>query len=86
MVFDHEAEHPSRWAAIQSIVGKIGCTAQALNEWTKRAEVDAGRKAGATSDIRLTQGATARAKVIRDASAAEFMMSSGRSRTKRPNI
>lgn len=29
---DHEHEHPSRWAAITSIAGKIGCTAQTLNE------------------------------------------------------
>ncbi len=46
MVLDHEAEHPSPWAAITSIAGKIGCTAQTLNEWVKKAEVDSGRKPG----------------------------------------
>ncbi|WP_246661442.1 transposase, partial [Rhizobium sp. MHM7A] len=42
MVFDHEGEHASRWAAVSSIAAKIGCTAQTLNEWVKKAEVDKG--------------------------------------------
>jgi len=44
MGLDHEAEHPSRGAAVLSIAGKIGWRAQTLNEWTKKAEMDAGRK------------------------------------------
>jgi transposase-like protein len=51
MLLDHEGEHPSRWAAIISIAGKIGCTAQTLNEWVKKAEVDSGRKPGLTTDM-----------------------------------
>jgi transposase-like protein len=51
MVLDHEREHPSRWAAISSISGKIGCTAQTLNEWVKRAEVESGTRAGVPSEM-----------------------------------
>src|SRR6478735_1468735 len=51
MVLDHEGEHPSRWAAILSVSGKIGCTAQTLNEWVKKVEVDSGRKPGLTTDM-----------------------------------
>ena len=46
LVLDHEHEHPSRWAAIASVAGKIGCTAQTLSEWIKCTEIDAGRRAG----------------------------------------
>lgn len=51
LVFDHEHEHPSRWAAILSISSKIGCTGQTLNEWVKKAEVNAGKRAGVTADM-----------------------------------
>ena len=52
MVFEHRDEHPSRWAAIQSIAGKIGCTAQTLSNWVRQAERDRGLRAGATTDER----------------------------------
>lgn len=51
MVLDHDGDHPSRWAAMVSIADKMGCTAQTLNEWVKKAEVDAGKRAGVPSDV-----------------------------------
>lgn len=50
-MLDHERDYPSRWAAMVSIAEKIGCTAQSLNEWVKRAEVDAGERGGVPSDV-----------------------------------
>ena len=38
LVMEHEAEHASQWAAIQSIASKIGCTAETLRRWVRRAE------------------------------------------------
>ena len=51
MVLDHAGEHPSRWAAVSSIAAKIGCTAQTLNEWVKKAEVDSGARAGVPTEV-----------------------------------
>ena len=51
MVLEHRSEHASQWAAIVSIAAKIGCTAQTLNEWLKKADIDSGRKAGLTTDM-----------------------------------
>ena len=42
-------EYPSLWSAIESIAPKIGCVPQTLNEWVKRAEVDAGTREGVTT-------------------------------------
>lgn len=51
MVTDHEAEHPSRWAAVSSIAAKIGWSAHTLNEWVKKTEVDSGKRVGLPSDV-----------------------------------
>lgn len=48
MVQEHRGKYPL-WAAIESIAPKIGCVPQTLNEWVKRAEVDAGVAEGITS-------------------------------------
>ena len=50
MVRDHEGEYPSQWAAITSIAGKIGCTAETLRLWVRQVERDEGRRPGLTSD------------------------------------
>ena len=51
LVLDHEHEHCSRWATIMSVAAKIGCTAQTLNEWIKKAEIDSGKRAGVSTDV-----------------------------------
>ena len=51
LVFDNEGQHGSRWQAIVSIAAKIGCSAQTLNEWVKKAEVDGGMRAGIPTEM-----------------------------------
>ena len=52
LVFEHEREHSSQWAAMVSIASKIGCSPETLRNWVRRAEVDTGRRDGLTSDDR----------------------------------
>ncbi len=50
MVLEHQGEHDSQWAAIESIASKIGCTAETLRKWVRQAERDEGRRPGLTTD------------------------------------
>lgn len=52
MVFDHQGEHGSQWAAIQSIAAKIGCSGEALRNWVRQSERDRGQRAGPSTDER----------------------------------
>jgi len=52
MVFEHQDEHPSQWAAITSIAGKFGMTAETLRKWVRRAEIDDGLRPGLTTEER----------------------------------
>ncbi len=52
MVFEHQHEHASQWAAIQSIAGKLGCSGETLRSWVRQAERDQGKRAGLTSEER----------------------------------
>jgi len=49
MVFEHEKEYSSQWAAISSIAPKIGCTPETLRTWIRQAERNQGIRPGMTS-------------------------------------
>ena len=50
LVLTSEHDHSSRWATIQSVAAKIGCTPETLRSWVNKMEVDSGRKPGVTTD------------------------------------
>jgi transposase len=52
LVFEHEREYNSQWAAITSIASKLGMTAETLRKWVRRAETDEGLRPGLTSTER----------------------------------
>jgi transposase len=52
MVQDSRKEYPSQWQAVASIAGKLGMHPVTLHEWVKRAEIDAGQRAGLTTEER----------------------------------
>jgi transposase len=52
MVREHEDEHDSQWAAIRSIAGKIGCSAEALRNRVRQSERDRGVRPGLTTEER----------------------------------
>jgi transposase len=52
MVFEHQSEYESQWAALVSIAVKIGCTAETLRKWVRQAERDQGVRAGVTGEER----------------------------------
>ena len=52
LVFEHQGEYPSQWAALESIAPKIGCTAETLRKWVRQAERNQGMREGLTTSER----------------------------------
>ena len=52
MVFEHQGEHESQWAAICSIASQFGISHETLRKWVRVAETDDGLRPGLTSDER----------------------------------
>jgi transposase len=52
MVFEHQAEHSSRWATMQALAPKLGCTVASLQRWVAQAERDGGERAGPSTNER----------------------------------
>jgi transposase len=63
LVFEPEKDHCSRWATVTSIAAKIGCMAQSLNEWVKKAETDSGVRRGVPTAGQL-EARPARSEVL----------------------
>lgn len=52
LVFDHQDEYDSQWAAISSVATKLGMTPETLRKWVRRAEIDEGQRPGLTTSER----------------------------------
>jgi transposase len=52
MVWEHQAQHASQWAAITSIAEKMGWAAATLRHGVRQGERDAGRRPGLTTEER----------------------------------
>jgi len=52
LIDEQMKEGKSQWAAIQSISQKLGCTPESLRRWTRRVEVDEGKRPGLTTEER----------------------------------
>jgi transposase len=52
LVFQHQDEHDSQWAAICSIANKFGISHETLRKWVRKAEVDDGLRPGLTTEER----------------------------------
>jgi transposase len=52
LVGEQTGEEGTPWAAIKSVAAKIGCSAETLRSWVRRAERDRGERPGLTTSER----------------------------------
>lgn len=50
LVAEAGPNYPSEWAAISSVAAKLGASAETVRKWIRRAEIDAGRRPGASTE------------------------------------
>jgi transposase len=50
LVIEATPEHTSQWAAIETIGRQLGVSGETLRKWVRRAEVNAGQRAGLSTD------------------------------------
>ena len=52
MLKEQQSQHPSQWAALNAIAGKVGCTAETLRKWVKQHDIDQGTSEGLSTSER----------------------------------
>lgn len=52
LLFEQQSSYPNQWAAINSIAEKVGCSAEALRKWVRKAERLSGKQAARTTPER----------------------------------
>lgn len=50
LVREHAADYESEWAAISSVAGRLGMSAETLRKWIRQAGVDRGQAPGVSSE------------------------------------
>ena len=53
-VLEEQGQHPSQWAAIQTVAAKLGCGVEGLRKWVRRAEADAGKRQTPVTSVQHT--------------------------------
>lgn len=79
LVTEARSGYRLEWAAIESVAGKIGVSAETLRTWVRQAQVDGGQRPGMTSEesaevkrLRRENAELRRANEILKAAAAFF--------------